>query len=455
MQSSFLVRLSALLLATVIPAQARPAARAPSAKELAYLRALPLPATTIADVIVNLNGVLTDIGDIEATHAPDATNTATIMSASFTLAPAHARLKNWLSFHWVQAITADACPATYAARPLAFPQLDPPLDGWDYMYAGPGRANPITAIPNFGWFLDDKPWYWNATGEGANFVPGVQYDVSDVPTHCGAGGATTFKTWLVAEGPGKTFCLIRGFGWTISSIAGNRVAATDLGAPTPAQAAEIAAALGSSQFVGWSCDAGCPFEWGYDVTASVDAAARRVAFTFKLTGPALGLGAVYAARSAVAPVPTPFGALHLDPVSLTPLALVPLNAVGYAELTVWLAADAAAGLQVATQGVVANALGARLTNYALLGAHYHNAVAWELLAATYNSATDHYRLLGRAVPSSVLDFTMQNGAGPRQALGSMTVPPLGTFAFSYGHPGFDAPGTFEAKNGARTLVRLQ
>lgn len=455
MQSSFLVLLSALLLATVTEAQERRAARAPSAQELAYLRALPVPATTITDVIVNLNGVPTDIGDIEATHAPDATNTATIMSASFTLAPAHAALKNWLSFHWVQAITADACPAEYGARPLPFPQLDPPLDGWDYMYAGPGRANPINAIPNFGWFLDANPWYWNSTGEGANFVPGVQYAVSDVPGHCAGGGATTFKTWLVAEGPGKTFCLIRGFAWTISSIAGRRVAATDLGGPTLALANEIDASLANALFAGWDCSAGCPFDIGYEVHPSVDGIGRRVGFTFKLNGPALGIGAIYAASSAVAPLATPFGRLHLDPASLTMLAFVPLNGVGYGELSLWLPAATAAGLQVATQGVVAGAAGARLTNYALLGAHYLDGAAWELLAARYNSAYDQYQLLGRGVPGNRIDITMQNGAGPRQALGSVTAPPLGMFGFGYARPGFAAPGTFEAKHGARVLVRLQ
>ncbi len=454
MRSTLTVLSSLLVLSSVGFAQSRHP-RTPTAQDLAWLRSLPQPATTISDVIVDLNGVATDIGDIEAVHAPEVGNARTIMTATFTLAPAHTSLRSWLNLHWVQVISADACPTPFHGRRLPAPLIDPPLDGWDYMYLGPGRTNPDFSIPDYGWFLDAQPWYWNATGEGANFVPGVSYGVGDKPVHCGGGGITTFKTWLVAEGPGKTFCLLRGFRWTISTDAGSREGPTDLGAPTAAHAAEVGAALTGSLFAGWACNAGCPFDLGYDALVAVDDATRRVGVTFKLNGPAAGIGAIYMASSAGAPIATPFGRLHLDPASLQMLALVPLNGVGYAELGVWLPADVAAGLQVATQGVVAGVTGARLTNYALIGAHYAPGLAWELLASRYNSAFDHFHLLGRGRPGQLLDVTMQNGAGPRQTLGSVTVPPLGMFAFGYQRPGSAAPGTFEVKNGARTLVRLQ
>lgn len=447
-----LVLLACALAATGAIAQR---ARTPSPADIAYLRSLALPATTIADVIVNLNGVPTDIGDIEATHAPNASNTRAIMLATFRLAPEHARLASWLQFHWVQAITYDDCPETYFARRLPRPHIDPPKDGWDYMYAGAGRTDPILDIPDFGHFIDAEPWYFNSTGEAANTIPGISHDIGDAPGLCDFDGVTTFDTWLVAEGPGQVFCLIRGFRWSISTAAHLRAGPDDLGAPTAAHSAVIDAALANSAFAGWRSSAGCPFQWGYDVAVGVDDAARRVAMTFQITGPSRGVGAIFAAGSAVAPVPTPVGMLHIDPATLVFLTTVPLSAAGYGELRISLPAADVARLRVASQAVVSNATSVRLTNYVLIGSHYADGLAWELLAARYNSAHDHFWLVGRGVPGRRIDASVQNGAEPRRSLGSVTVPPLGTFGFGHTRPGFGAPGNFTVDEGARNLIRLR
>ena len=66
---------------------------------------------------------------------------------------------------------------------------------------------------------------------------------------------------------------------------------------------------------------------------------------------------------------------------------MPLNAAGFGELRLSLAATDVAGLRAATQGVVADATSARLTNYTLIGGHYLPGPAWELLAARYHDET--------------------------------------------------------------------
>jgi hypothetical protein len=454
--SVLLASLSAVV-APALPSQsAAIRARAPSAADLAWLRAQPVPLATITDLTVNLNGVPTDVGDIDVTHAPNAANTHTIMSATFRPAPGLAGLHHWMTFHWVQVIVADACPALYAGAALPFAQVDPPRDGWDYMYDGPGlRVNPNWSIPNFGHFLDSQPWYWNSAGEAANSTPGVAWGINDMPIHCGPGGVTTFETWLVAEGPGRRFCLIRGFSWSISNIAARRAGPTDTGAPTLADAAQVSGALRNSAYPEWTCEAGCRIDWGHDVLVSVDDAARRVGMAFQLNGPPLGFGLFLLAGSVTPGVPTPFGNLYLDPATLMVFAPVPLNAAGFGELRLSLAATDVAGLQVASQGVVADATTARLTNYTLLGGHYLPGLLWELLAARYHGGTDRLYLAGRAVPGNRLDVAMQNPGGVRQALGPITVPPLGVFAAGYVFPGFAPGGSFEVTNGARRLMRLQ
>ncbi len=442
--------LACLLLIAALPAQSPTSgARQPSAQDLRYLHSLPMPAVTIADVIVNLNGVPTDIGDIDVAAAPDASNAYTIMDATFRLT--RPGLHNWLTFHWVQAITTDACPAPYFGRSLPLPQLDPPLNGWDYMYLdGAARTLPDTRIPDYGWFLDDKPWYHNATGESANFTPGATYSTRDVPVHC-TSGATSFTTWLVAKAPGQSMCLIRGFTWTISRTPALRAGPTDAGAPGMADVGVVNTAMTNAGFVGWSSGAGCNHQLGFDATVSVDPAARTIGFRLQVIGPAGGLGAMFMASGVNPPFATPFGQLYLDLASMTLLTMLPLNAAGFGELraSVPAASYADFGVQVA----VTNGIDLQLTNYALFGT-YANALQTEILAARYDGARDVFSVVCKGTPGDLMEVMVQPPAALPRSLGTFTVPPAPTMiAFTHTEPAFRAGGTFEVWNRTRR-VRL-
>ena len=445
--------LACLLLLAALPAQSPTSgARQPSVADLRYLHSLPMPAVTIADVTVNLNGVPTDIGDIDVVAAPDATNQYTIMDATFRLT--RPGLHNWLTFHWVQSITADACPVTYMGRRLPFPQLDPPLNGWDYMYLdGAARTLPDTRIPDFGWFLDDKPWYHNATGEAANSSPGVSYSTRDVPFQWASGGATSFTTWLVAKAPGQSMCLIRGFTWTISRNAALRAGPTDAGPPGMADVGVVNAAMTNAGFVGWSSGAGCDHQLGFDTTVSVDPLARTIGFVLQAIGPPRGLGAMFIASGVNPPFATPFGQLYLDLASMTLLTMLPLNAAGFGELRA--SVPAASYADFAVQVAVTNGIDLQLTNYALFGT-YANALQTEILAARYDGARDVFSVTCKGTPGDSLEVMLANGLALPRSLGMFTVPPAPTMiTFTHTEPAFRAGMTFEVWNRTRRVRLIQ
>jgi hypothetical protein len=154
----------------------------------------------------------------------------------------------------------------------AFPHLDPPAYGWDYMYAdqdmpadgiqaderNPGGAMPMPSAA--GWtddIVDTLPWYHTTPEEMMSFVTCVSYPIEDTPGFCPMMGTTGFRTYLVARPVGQaSFCLLAGFGWTISS-AGN----TGPGAvpnPTPGEAMAVQTALANGNIPGgWMVTAGC------------------------------------------------------------------------------------------------------------------------------------------------------------------------------------------------------
>ncbi len=168
-----------------------------------------------------------------------------------------------MELHWLQTIWHDDCPAKISGKNPTLPIIDPPKDGWDYMYNdGAGRTNPNLTIPNYGWFIDDKPWYYNSTGEAAKYVKGQTYSINDCPGDCTAPGWTGFSTYLMAVatqtcpnqppeclGSGEML-LLCGFDWTVS--------ATDISisdtftAPSPFDVTDITTSLGNASFEGWT-----------------------------------------------------------------------------------------------------------------------------------------------------------------------------------------------------------
>jgi hypothetical protein len=170
-----------------------------------------------------------------------------------------------MNLHWVQEIYYDDCPVTYmgVAPPVgAYSIIDPPNGGWDYMYNdGAARTQPNLAIPNYGWFIDNKPWYYNDVGERANTTYYQSYSITDVPTDCPANGITRFDTFLVAEShcacpgdpnslaPGQ-FLLLAGFAWTIQN--GNSYINSLQLIPQQANADDINTALTNGGFAGYT-----------------------------------------------------------------------------------------------------------------------------------------------------------------------------------------------------------
>lgn len=229
------------------------------------LKALP----PLVVVTANVNGMPMAIGEITASVTPVPGHT---MTGTFTPYPMFAALCACIEFHWVQIITADACPATIAGAVPAFPHLDPPAYGWDYMYAdqdmpangiqaderNPGGMAPMASSPGFADdIVDTLPWYHTTPEETASFVICSSYPIDDTPSFCPMAGVTGFRTYLVARPIGQaTFCLLAGFGWTISS-AGN-TGPTAIPAPDAGQAMGVQAALANGNIPGgWTATANC------------------------------------------------------------------------------------------------------------------------------------------------------------------------------------------------------
>jgi len=188
------------------------------------------------------------------------------MDATFTVDAAisgSGGIWDCMELHWLQTIWYDDCPAKIGGKEPTLPIVDPPKDGWDYMYNdGANRQNPNLNIPNFGWFIDGDPWYYNSTGEATQFNEGLSYKINDCPGDCPAPGWTGFSTYLMAlsdticDTPNpdclksKEMLLLAGFDWTISAI---DIAITDtFRAPSPFDVQDITNALSNASFSGWT-----------------------------------------------------------------------------------------------------------------------------------------------------------------------------------------------------------
>ncbi len=210
------------------------------------------------------------------------------MSAAFTVDPAisgdPSAIWDCLNLHWVQIITADACPASVAGvaagtAGLPFPVVDTPPNGWDYIYKdldmpadGIQADERVATNVDSADLVDDAndtlPWYHttaeeagaagsgNEMGDLGAFVDCVSYGIKDAPGFCPSGGITAFTTFLVAV-PTMTCaehadCLalndmlvLAGFDWTWTSTDMDlSVAATSLGATS------IDSALSNTGFTG-------------------------------------------------------------------------------------------------------------------------------------------------------------------------------------------------------------
>jgi hypothetical protein len=170
---------------------------------------------------------------------------------------------NCLELHWLQTIWHDDCPAKISGKDPVLPIIDPPKGGWDYMYKdGAARKDPNMTIPNFGWFIDDQPWYYNSTGEAAKSDKGKTYDITDMPGDCIDPNWTGFSSYLMAtvswECPNalpdclkkNEMLLLAGFDWTTSSA---DIDITDtFKAPSPFDVTDITTALSNAGFSGWT-----------------------------------------------------------------------------------------------------------------------------------------------------------------------------------------------------------
>lgn len=222
-----------------------------------------------------------NLGDLHITLSKDAPvnpgDPPKGMVATFTVDPSisgagsgDTHIWDCLSLHYVQLITADACPAKLAGvaagtAGLPFPVIDPPAGGWDYMFNDndapadgiqadervPGNiSDPIWA----GEPIDNLPWYPQFPGFGNQEC--VEYVMNDEPGFCPANGVTSFSTFLVAEPsttcPDSADCLapgdillLAGFNWAWAS---NAIGISSAGVPN---AATVKTAIGNSGFSGW------------------------------------------------------------------------------------------------------------------------------------------------------------------------------------------------------------
>lgn len=206
---------------------------------------------TIEDVEINIDGVLTDIGDITVTVQSPGGGHAT-MEGTFTVDPAYDFLCDWIEFHWVQILVDDDCPIPWAgggppAIPPAF--VDPPSGGWAGQWA------------------DAEPWYWDVTGptntglhESEHTIICQTYDTEDTKTPCTpppANWVLGFRTWLAGKTADNELCLIRGFEWARTAAAPGFAGPTNLGVPGAAHAQEVSTALTRGGIAGWTVNSKC------------------------------------------------------------------------------------------------------------------------------------------------------------------------------------------------------
>ncbi len=204
------------------------------------------------------------------------------MVALFTVNPAvgpGASIWNCMALHYIQIITADACPARVAGTPAGspgfpFPVVDTPAHGWDYIYNDndhpadgiqadervPGNVTGPTWADDA---RDTLPWYHTLEEEAglpgsgfAGFNPGVSYEIDDRPGFCAHNGVTAFSTYLVAVPkltcPDSPDCLktndillLAGYSWT---WARNNITLS-MNAPN---AGVVQQALANTGFTGWT-----------------------------------------------------------------------------------------------------------------------------------------------------------------------------------------------------------
>lgn len=237
--------------------------------QAAVATSLTTKTATISDITIKYripcdDGINTlDLGDIAITLADAGASSR--MDARFTVdAGARGKLVwNCMELHWLQTIWHDDCPAKIAGKDPVLPIIDSPKGGWDYMYNdGAARTNPNMSIPNYGWFIDDQPWYYNSTGEAAKYDKGKTYDITDVPGDCIDPNWTGFSTYLMATTSDECpmampdclkkneMLLLAGFDWTTSSA---DIEITDtFKAPSPFDVSQITTALGNGGFSGWT-----------------------------------------------------------------------------------------------------------------------------------------------------------------------------------------------------------
>lgn len=229
-------------------------------------------SATINDVMINYKPDCGDpvqsinLGDISISLKDSGTSSR--MDATFTVddaidatGPGGSPIWGCMELHWLQTIWTDACPAQLSGAAATLPIIDPPKGGWDYMYTdGAARTMPNNAIPNFGWFIDDDPWYYNSVGEAANNVDAETYKITDVPADCPGTGVTGFSTYLVAEADSMCsdvdclkageILLLAGFDWTISSASVDIT--STFKAPSPFDVTDITTSLTNANFSGWT-----------------------------------------------------------------------------------------------------------------------------------------------------------------------------------------------------------
>ncbi len=199
----------------------------------------------IMDAIVKIDGVPTDIGDIEAcVETPSEIPEIDTMTVDFTLDSNFVDLCDDVEFHWFQVVINDDCPPLSAVTgvPAGTPYVDPPDGGY------------------VGEMWDPLPWYDQV---GADWCVCQDCDTIDTKSVCALPlpWAIRFRTWLVAHVPGTTeFCLIAGFEWARTDPESGEISGpTDLGTPTPGHVFQANAALANadSGFGEWTAKRQC------------------------------------------------------------------------------------------------------------------------------------------------------------------------------------------------------
>jgi len=223
------------------------------------------------DATVRIDGLPTDIGDIEAcVEIPSEIPRIETMTVEFEIDPSFGDLCEEVEFHWFQIISHDDCPNVSAAsgEVTGTPYVDPPMGGYD------------------GQEFDLLPWYDQVGIDWCMCQDCLTIDTKDVCPDP-APWAIRFRTWLVAHTPGTMeFCLIAGFEWARTDPeAGEISGPTDLGTATPAHVVQANAALANpdSGFATWTAKRQCELPPCVSEVLEADAPGLACQGTTKLT----------------------------------------------------------------------------------------------------------------------------------------------------------------------------